>query len=93
MAYFYREDVTSSLFDIGQPDMAKELRNGLQWTPDDRNVISVVNRYDIGKHNNYETDYRWLHKFCCWALEFTYEQEHFTNGENYFTVMYYFYNL
>ena len=90
---FYREDITSSLFDIGQPDMAKELRNGLQWTPDSRNVISVVNRYDIGKHNNYETDYRWLHKFCCWALEFTYEQEHFERGDNSYKIMYYFYNL
>ena len=90
---FYREDITSSLFDIGQPDMAKELRNGLQWTPDSRNVISVVNRYDIGKHNNYETDYRWLHKFCCWALEFTYEQEHFERRDNSYKIIYYFYNL
>lgn len=90
---YYREKVTSELYELGQPDMERELRNGLQWTPDSRNVISVINRYDMGKHNNYETDYRWFHKFCCWAIEFTYEQEHFTNGENTFKVMYYFYNL
>ena len=47
----------------------------------------------FGKHNNYETDYRWLHKFCCWALEFTYEQEHFERGDNSYKIMYYFYNL
>lgn len=90
---YYREDITSRLFDIGQPDMGKELRNGLQWAPDDRNVISIINRYDLGKHQNYETDYRWLHKFCCWAIEFTYEQEHFVHGDNSFKFQYYFYNL
>lgn len=90
---YYREEITSTLFDIGQPDMARELRNGLQWVPDSKNTVSVINRYDLGKHNNYETDYRWLHKFCCWALEFTYEQEHFDGGDKTLKVMYYFYNL
>lgn len=90
---YYREKETSELFDLGQPDMARELRNGLQWAPDSRNVLSVINRYDLGKHSNYETDYRWFHKFCCWGLEFTYEQEHFKTGDNSFKVMYYFYNL
>lgn len=92
MGYYYEKE-TSALFDIGQPDMARELRNGLQWTPDSKNVISIINRYDLGKHNNYETDYRWLHKFCCWAIEFTYEQEHFKHGDNSFKFQYYFYNL
>ena len=90
---YYREKQTSALFDIGQPDMARELRNGLQWAPDSKNVVSIINRYDLGKHNNYETDYRWLHKFCCWALEFTYEQEHYDGGDKSLKVMYYFYNL
>lgn len=90
---YYREKETSALFDLGQPDMARELRNGVQWTPDARNVISVVNRYDLSKHQNYETDYRWLHKFCCWAIELTYEQEHFSGGDNSFKFQYYFYNL
>lgn len=90
---YYREKVTSELFDIDQPDMARELRNGLQWNPDSRNSISIVNRYDMGEHNNYETDFRWLHKFCCWALEFIYEHAD-TNAEDCeFKVMYYFYNL
>ena len=90
---YYREKQTSALFDIGQPDMARELRNGLQWAPDSKNIVSIINRYDLGKHNNYETDYRWLHKFCCWALEFTYEQEHYDGGDKSLKVMYYFYNL
>ena len=89
---YYWEKETSTLFDLGQPDMERELRNGLQWSPDSKNVLSVVNRYDLGKHNNYETDYRWLHKFCCWALEFTYEDEQ-QEGDGTFKVMYYFYNL
>lgn len=90
---YYREKETSTLFDLGQPDMERELRNGLQWTPDSRNIISVINRYDMGKHENYETDYRWLHKFCCWALEFTYEKSFNDDDDNSFKVMYYFYNL
>ena len=90
---YYREDVFSNLYDIGQPDMSKELRNGLEWRPDSRNTISVVNRFDLGKHEAYETDYRWLHKFCCWALEFTFEDGHVAQEDNSFKVMYYFYNL
>lgn len=89
---FYREDVTSQLFNIGQPDMAKELRNGIRFKPDSKNVFTIVNRYDVGKSNQYETDYRWLHKFCCWALEFTYEKEQLNNDSS-FNVHYYFYNL
>ena len=89
---YHREDVTSTLFDIGQPDMAKELRNGLRWRPDDKNAFTVVNRYDVGKHNQYETNYRWLHRFCCWALEFEYEEDHL-DGDNSFKIYYYFYNL
>ena len=89
---YHREDITSTLFDIGQPDMAKELRNGLRWKPDDKNTFTVVNRYDVGKHNQYETNYRWLHRFCCWALEFEFEKDH-VDGDKEFKVYYYFYNL
>lgn len=91
-AGYYREDRFSNLYEIGQADMDQELRNGLQWTPDSKNVISVINRYDLVGHQNYETDYRWLHKFCCWALEFTYEKNDH-DGDNSFKVQYYFYNL
>ena len=54
--------------------------------------IKVVNRYDVGKHNQYETNYRWLHRFCCWALEFEFEKDH-VDGDKEFKVYYYFYNL
>ncbi len=90
---YYQEDVTSTLFDIGQPDMAKEVRNGLQYNPDDRNQFSIVNRYDAGKGKQYETDYRWFHKFCCWAIDVTYEHEQRDHGDSSFKIMYYFYNL
>lgn len=89
---WYREDITTTLFDIGQPDMDQELRNGIRYKADDKNTFTVVNRYNIDGHNNFETNYRWLHRFCCWALEFEYEKEH-QEGGNSFKVYYYFYNL
>ncbi len=91
---YYREDITSDLFEIGQPDMGKELRNGLQWSPDKKNTFSIINRYDLGKHENYEIDYRWTRKFCCWAIELTYEQQaHWDKGDNSWKFQYYFFNL
>ena len=72
--------------------MAQELRNGVRYKADDRNTFTVINRYNIDGHNNYETNYRWLHRFCCWALEFEFEKEH-QEGGNSFKVYYYFYNL
>lgn len=91
-AGYYREKETSKLFDIGQPDMARELRNGISYAPDSRNYMSVINRYDLGNHENYETIYMWRHTFCCWALEFTYEDEH-KEDDSSFKVKYYFFNL
>lgn len=88
---YYQEDETSSLFDLGQPDMAKELRNGIQYKLDDKNTFTIVNRFDLGKGKQYETDYRWLHRFCCWALEFEYQQEIYED-DNTFRVNYYFLN-
>ena len=90
---WYREDITSSLFAIGQPDMAKELRNGLRIKITDKDTFTFVNRYDIGKHEQYESRYTWLHRFCCWALEFEYEKEHYGEHDGSFKVYYYFYNL
>ena len=49
-AGYYREKTTSNLYDLGQPDMERELRNGISYRPDDRNTFSIVNRYDMGKH-------------------------------------------
>ena len=72
--------------------MARELRNGLSFKLDDKNTFTIVNRYDLGKHSNYETNYRWTHRFCCWALEFEYEQEHYKGGSNKFRVRYNFLN-
>ena len=91
-AGYYREDETSGQFQLDQPDMAKELRNGIQYQPDDNNIFTIINRYDLGKHNNYETNYRWLHKFCCWAIEVEYQDEHYKN-DNSIELRYYFYNL
>ena len=85
---YYREDLTSNLYDYGQPDMARELRNGLSFRLDDKNTFTIVNRYDLGQHSNYETNYRWTHRFCCWAIEFEYEQEHYKGGSNTFRVRY-----
>lgn len=90
---WYREDITTTLFDIGQPDMDQELRNGLRYKADDKNIFTVVNRYDLDNSTQYETNYRWLHRFCCWALEFEYEKEHHGDHDDSFKVYYYFYNL
>lgn len=90
---WYREDITTTLFDIGQPDMDQELRNGLRYKADDKNVFTVINRYDLDNSTQYETNYRWLHRFCCWALEFEYEKEHHGDHDDSFKVYYYFYNL
>ena len=89
---WYREDITTTYFDIGQPDMAKELRNGLRWTPNDNDSFTIINRYDIGKGHQYETRYAWLHKFCCWALELSYEKEQYEDDSS-VKLQYYFYNL
>ncbi len=89
---YYREDLTSSLFDIGQPDMAQELRNGLSFSPDDKNTFTFINRFDLEKGSEYERDYRWLHKFCCWALELTYQDKQYKDDHS-FKIHYYFYNL
>lgn len=89
---YYREKLTSSLFDINQPDMARELRNGITFKPDDKNSFTIINRYDLEKHNQYETDYRWRHTFCCWAIELTYEKEQL-NKDSKFKFEYYFFNL
>lgn len=88
---YYQEDETSSVFDLGQPDMAKELRNGIQYKPDDRNTFTIINRFDLEKGKQYETDYRWLHRFCCWAIEFEYQKEIYDNDDT-FRVKYYFLN-
>ena len=89
---WYREDITTNYFDIGQPDMDKELRNGLRWSPTDNDSFTIVNRYDIGKGHQYETRYAWLHKFCCWALELSYEKEQYEDDSS-VKLQYYFYNL
>ena len=49
-AGYYREKYTSNLFDYDQPDMERELRNGISYKPDDKNTFTIVNRYDTGKH-------------------------------------------
>lgn len=90
---WYREDITTTLFDIGQPDMDQELRNGIRYKADDKNTFTVVNRYDLDNNTQYETNYRWLHRFCCWALELEYEKEHHGDHDDSLKLYYYFYNL
>ena len=89
---WYHEDKTTTLFDIGQPDMNEELRNGISWSPSNNDTFTVINRYDIGKGHQYETRYAWLHKFCCWALELSYEKEQYEDDSS-VKLQYYFYNL
>ncbi len=89
---YYQEDQTSSLFNLGQPDMEKEVRNGLSYAFDERNTFTIVNRYDVGKGHQYETNYRWLHKFCCWALELEYQQKQYEDKDH-LKIYYYFYNI
>lgn len=89
---YYHERLTSSLFDIHQPDMAHEWRMGLRFKPDRTNTFSIVNRYDTENGEQYETDYRWEHKFCCWRLEFTFEDER-RNKDHNFILHYYFDNI
>ncbi len=91
-AGYYREKVTSNLYDLGQPDMERELRNGISYKPDDRNTFSIVNRYDMGQHENYETIYTWRHRFCCWAITFEYEHAHTAKEDTQWNIKYEFLN-
>lgn len=88
---YYREDFTTNLFTYDQPDMPVELRNGLEFKMDDKNTFTVVNRYNLDGKENYETDYRWTHRFCCWQLSFEYQDEHYKNDSS-FSVKYEFTN-
>jgi hypothetical protein len=81
---YYRQDLTSSLFDYGQPDMAKEWRNGVRWQPDDRNWVTLVNRYDLGLSKVYDTSIRWDHRFCCWVLGMEYRKKNYDNSSTYY---------
>ena len=86
---YHDEHKTSYLFSLGQPDFAKEWRTGIAWTPDGRNTVSIVNRYnaDSGSwsHGNYSTVFTWSHRFCCEGLTVSYERKHY-NHENDWTV-------
>ena len=88
---YYKKDKTSNLFDLGQPKMSREVRFGLQYKPTANDIFTVVNRYDYGEHAQYETDYRWFHRFCCWALEVSYEKE-WHRQDHSLRIHYYFYN-
>lgn len=80
---YYREDFTTRLFTYDQPDMPVELRNGLQYKPDDKNILAVINRYDLDSRSKYETIYRWTHKFCCWQVVLEYTDEHYKNDHSF----------
>lgn len=38
---YYREDIISNLYDYGQPDMGRELRNGLSFKLDDKTLLRL----------------------------------------------------
>lgn len=86
-----RQKSTSSMFDLGQPDMEREFRVGAQYKPTKNDVISIVNRYDYGKHNQYETIYNWYHRFCCWAIQVSYEKD-WIKDDRTLKFQYFFYN-
>lgn len=99
---YLREKVTSDLFNISQPDMARELRVGLQWAPTSNDIFSIVDRYNVGELNKsakkdgiytrqYETTYNWYHRFCCWALQLTYEKEWYKKDHS-LKAQFFFYN-
>lgn len=79
---YYREDFTTNLFTYNQPDMAKELRNGIQYKFDDNNAVAIINRYDLDTNKQYETIYRWMHRMCCWAFILEYTNEHYKNDHS-----------
>ena len=89
---YYREDFTTDVFTYDQPDMAKELRNGLQYIMDDKNSFTIVNRYDLDQKKNYETRYSWTHKFCCWQLSLIYKHKDTDNKDSAFEAKFDFVN-
>lgn len=83
---YYDEKVQDNrLFDIGQADMAKELRFGAKYTTHNkRDEFTGIYRLNTknGKYydgyrygHRYEYDLTWVHHFCCWDLVTTYERE------------------
>lgn len=89
---YYREDFTTDVFTYDQPDMATELRNGLQYIMDDKNSFTIVNRYDLDQKKNYETRYSWTHKFCCWQLSLIYKHKDTDNKDSAFEAKFDFVN-
>lgn len=93
---------TSQMFDLGQADMDREFRVGVQYKPTKNDVLSVVNRYNYGNnakesgvgrqaHGQYETIYNWYHRFCCWAFQVSYEKEWYKDDKT-IKMQYFFYN-
>lgn len=87
----YRENATSNLYYIGNPDMAREFRAGIGYSPDKNNNFTVVNRYDQSSHKQYQTTYNWYHRFCCWAMQISYEKN-WNREDNKLKFQYFFYN-
>ena len=102
-ASYLREKRSNSLFEIGQSDMDRELRLGMQWSPTKNDTLSVVHRYDVGEREfrnvgnklittrNYETTYNWYHRFCCWALQVSDEKEWYKDDHQ-IRLQYFYYN-
>ena len=92
---YHNEHKTSYLFSLGQPDFSREWRTGIAWTPDDRNSVTVVNRYNADSsswcHGNYSTIISWSHRFCCEGFTVSYERKHY-NHKNDWTVKFDLFN-
>jgi len=85
VGYYDNKYIDNRLFDINQPDMAKELRPGIQYTtPNKRDTLSLVYRHNLkdGSYNGYnyghryQMDLSWKHRFCCWDFEVVYERRY-----------------
>lgn len=85
IGYYDQRYQDDRIFDIGQPDMAQELRPGLQYTsPNGKDVITAVYRYNIkdGTYNGFNYGHKysfgvtWLHHFCCWDMQVEYERRY-----------------
>ena len=72
---YYWEKSENDLFAYNRPDMAEELQNGVTYKFDNNNSLTFVNRYDLGKGNLYEQDWRYIHNFCCFQIEIEYRDE------------------
>ena len=98
VGFYDQKYIDNRLFDLNQPDMARELRPGIQYTtPNKKNIFTFVYRYNLREGtydgynygHRYEWDLTWKHHFCCWDLEVIYERR-YAKQDHRLRVFYYF---